>query len=271
MSVYHADSAQQVQEALNSIYHGQTVKPAQILVVEDGPIDHTVDIVLTGFFSSLPQAVEGDRVRLTQNSGLAVALNAGLVTVSGDLIARMDADDISLPVRFEKQLAFFEENPSVDVLGCAIREVYSQKATSFTSDPLRMFAASHDEIVARLPFSTAVPHPGVMMRRRIVDEGYRYNETLRSSQDIDLWFRLIKGGFKFANLEEELLIFRFSSDVIKRRNKEFAKRELLIYLNGVYNLWGISWRLLIPLVRYIFRSLPVRVQEFLYKRVWRKR
>ena len=272
MSVYSGDCAEHVEKALESIFYGQTHKPDQIVLVEDGPIGRDVEQVINKFLSELPATVKGTSLKLAFNKGLASALNAGFSEVRGDFVARMDADDISLPERFEVQLKFLAEHTEVGVVGCWIREFCDQQGSRGPDDAvLRVFPESHAKIVSKLPFSTPVPHPGVMMRREIIDAGYRYNEKLRTSQDLELWFRLIKRGFKFANAQQELLLFRFSPAVIKRRDREFANRELAVYYQGIKSLWGISWRLLIPLVRYVFRRTPSYIQTYFYRRVWRGR
>ena len=109
LSVYHKEKAEFLDEALNSIVC-QTLKPDEIIIVEDGPLTNELNNVLDKFETE-NKCVK--RVPLKVNSGLGKALNEGLKHCSNDLVARMDTDDIAFPDRFEKQVEFMSQMNAV--------------------------------------------------------------------------------------------------------------------------------------------------------------
>src|SRR5690348_1348881 len=112
MSVYQRESPQFLREALESLAT-QTVPADEVVIVKDGPVGSDLDAAISSYREKLPIAC----LQLEKNEGLGSALNAGLSKCGADLVARMDADDICACDRFEKQLAFFEQNPEADVVG----------------------------------------------------------------------------------------------------------------------------------------------------------
>lgn len=160
MSVYGKDNPAWFRQALQSVLN-QSVVPAEVVLVADGPLTEELEAVITEFNDKLKV------VRLEKNMGLGAALNAGLKECSYPLVARMDSDDISLPDRFEKQIKAFEADKDLSVLGGAIREVdsESQEEISFRRLPqsdaeLKIF------LKTRCPFN----HMTVMFRREAVLE-----------------------------------------------------------------------------------------------------
>ena len=111
MPAYNAEKY--IGEAIESILN-QTFTDFEFIIIDDGSSDHTADII-KGFHDERIRFIQNEK-----NSGVANTLNKGLELSQGEYIARMDADDISLPARFEKQVAFMEANPDVAVVGCGI-------------------------------------------------------------------------------------------------------------------------------------------------------
>lgn len=186
-----------VKEAINSILN-QTYKNKEMIVVDDGSDDQNTVEVLTSF---------GDKIkyyRLTENSGVAAALNFGLEHVSGEFIARMDADDVAMPERLQKQIKFFEDHPDIDVLGTEC-EVIDENGEIAGKMPLGYYSDS--EIKAKLIFENSLIHPTIMMRRALIDSGWRYDKAYYA-EDLDLWTRMASKGIKFANLSDPLLRYR---------------------------------------------------------------
>lgn len=113
MSVYHRDNAVYLKEALNSIFD-QSILPTEIILVKDGLLSQELNSVIDYFVEKYSSV---KIVELLDNQGLGRALNEGLKYCSCDLIARMDADDISKFKRFEKQIEMFERYPKLDIVG----------------------------------------------------------------------------------------------------------------------------------------------------------
>ena len=114
MSVYHRETGQNLDLALDSIWTKQTRKPDQIVLVQDGLLTEELYVVIEKYKKICGSVLCSPALKM--NSGLVVALNTGLEYVTCDLVARMDSDDISSPDRFEKQVKFMEENPEFEVV-----------------------------------------------------------------------------------------------------------------------------------------------------------
>jgi len=146
-----------------------------------------------------------------KNKGLVVSLNEGLTLAKGKYIARMDADDISLPLRFEKQLDFLEKNVDVGVCGTWV-QVFGD---DFKSKLWRM-PVSDKRLKPKLIFSVPFAHPSVMMRKDTINQsGVRYNYEYKCAEDYKFWVDLSLHT-KFANLPEVLLKHRYHRESVSR-------------------------------------------------------
>lgn len=280
VSVYRSEQAACLQRALQSVWDDQTRKPDQIVLIEDGPLPAELEEVvqrLQAVFkvqeqqscvqSSLqskseePSAKLLTVVKLPVNGGLTKALNVGLKHVTGDLVARMDSDDIAAPNRFELQERFLEEHPEIDIVGGSMQEFDDQHECL----NIRHYPLTHEEACRYIVKACPLAHPSVMMRKRMFDDGLQYDERFRMSQDIKLWYDAVLAGYKIANLPEVCLYFRQQGDVFKRRSRVKAWNEFKIYMNGIYRMHGLfttAYRY--PIARYIFRNLP----PFLVKKIY---
>lgn len=259
MSVYAAELPDRLDRALKSVWDDQTLKPDEIILVEDGPLGQELTTVIERWRNRLKDSFIV--LQNKENLGLTKSLNKGLDHVHHELIARMDSDDISHPCRFEKQVAYFENHPEVDVLGGFVQE--------FNDDGvllnIRHYPIEPKEVNQYIAKASPVAHPTVMMRREIFDAGIRYDEDFRTSQDLALWFTLLDKGYKIANIADVILYFRLTDDVFKRRSKAGAVRELKIYTHGIRMLYGLfSWRYVYPIARFLFRMMPLKVANRIY-------
>ena len=140
-----------------------------------------------------------------KNIGLAASLNIGIGQSKGRYIARMDADDISLPDRLQTQVNYLKNNPRVDILGSNAELIKRSNAT-YSNVPL-----SHKSIVKNMLSTTCIIHPTVMMKRTCFDkEGY--DPTLTWAEDKDLWLRW-RGKYQFANIDKVLLEYKVKSNI----------------------------------------------------------
>ena len=263
LSVYKKEKPEYLKQALESIWDGQTLKPDQIVLVEDGPlpIELEEEINHSKLLIEKSSSTTMTIVRLPVNGGLTKALNEGLKYVTGDLIARMDSDDISEAHRFERQVAFLESHPDVDIISGALQEFDAENDCL----NVRHYPLTHEECVKFIVKACPLAHPSVMMRRRIFDEGLKYDERYRMSQDIKLWYDAVLAGYRLGNIPEVTLFFRREGDVFRRRSRAKAWNEFKIYMNGIYRLKGLftlSYRY--PIARYIFRNLPPSMVKSIY-------
>jgi len=199
MPVYNGQKF--IKEAVESILE-QTFNDFELIIVNDGSIDKTGEIIK--FFSE-----RDNRVRVftnAKNIGCYQSRNIGLATAQGKFIAVMDSDDISVANRFELQLKFMEENPSVGVVGGNAKIIDENGQYKFTTNMPKA-----DKLIRwQLCFSNPFIHPSVLMRKEIVKQLNGYN-TYMVAQDYDLIERMTDVT-KLANLPEVLVLYRQHGD-----------------------------------------------------------
>lgn len=270
MSVYKSEKGAFLDRSLQSVWDDQTRKPEQIVLIEDGAIPEELELIIDSFQSRVNASGVAKMVvvKLPVNGGLTKALNAGIKHVTGDLIARMDSDDISAPQRFELQEKFLRENSEIDILGGSMQEFDDEHECL----NVRHYPLTHEDACKYIVKACPLAHPAVMMRRRIFDEGLHYDERYRMSQDIKLWYDAILAGYRMANLQEIVLFFRQQGDVFRRRSRVKAWNEFKIYMNGIYRMHGLftlAYRY--PIARYVFRNLPPSLVKRIYESGMRKK
>ena len=195
------NSAATVSAAIDSILL-QTQLDFEFLIIDDGSTDDSAAIVEK-------KALQDQRIRLIRldsNQGIAVALNTGWKQARGEYVARMDADDYSLPERLALQVAFLLKHEEVDILGTGVFMEYSDGRAA--KEYLK--AATHQELVAKLNLESPFFHPTVIFRRSFLERVGGYDVRWRKCEDFDLWWRSYKIG-KFANLKQPLLRYRMPS------------------------------------------------------------
>jgi glycosyltransferase involved in cell wall biosynthesis len=185
-----------IAEAVNSVL-SQTYRDFELIIINDGSSDRTDEILST---------YSDDRIRIVNNSSslrLSRSLNKGIELSQGKFIARMDADDISLPERFEKQLIFLDKHPEIGVVGCQAKKI--DENGNIVG---RFTHPTEPEIIKwDLFFETPLTHPTIMMRADIAKSTDGFSPDLIASVDYDYWSRLVKVT-KLANLPEDLLLYR---------------------------------------------------------------
>jgi glycosyltransferase involved in cell wall biosynthesis len=187
-----------VAEAVQSILD-QTFRDFEFVIIDDGSTDRTPAILER-------YAARDHRIRLISrpNKGLVATLNEGLGLARGELIARMDADDVALPERFALQVAFLRAHPEVVCLGGAVR-VIDAAGRILLDDRRPLDDATLQEMA--LTGHTPLIHPAVMMRRDDVMAVGGYDEAMKQSEDLDLWLRLGERG-ALASLPDFILKYR---------------------------------------------------------------
>ncbi len=170
MPVYNAE--QYLREAIDSIL-SQTFGDFELIIIDDGSKDSSPAIV---------ERYEDPRIRFyvnEENMGVAKTLNRGLDLATGQYIARMDSDDISLPERFAKQVAYLDAHPEIGILATDVQTFGAQEYYHPTSK-------THEQLSVDMLFSCCLCHPTVMMRRSL---GLRYDPAFNRMEDYELWIR----------------------------------------------------------------------------------
>lgn len=197
MPVYNAEAY--LADAAGSVL-AQTCGDFEFIIIDDGSTDESHYIVWE-------YSTQDRRIRMFSrpNKGLTRSLNEGLISVRGRYVARMDADDVCLPGRLEKEVRFLDEHPDHVLVG--------SRCMLIDPDGLpicekRDIVFTHEEIDSGLMrMGWPVVHPSVMMRTDALRKIGGYNERYRTNQDHDLFLRLAEVG-KLANLDEVLLLYR---------------------------------------------------------------
>ena len=182
--------------AIESILR-QSFADFELLIIDDGSTDHSYEIART---------YADPRIRLLrnpQNLRLIATLNRGLEEARGKYVARMDADDISLPQRLQAQVAFLDRHAEVGALGSAVQVIGADGGP----DVQVRFPDSHVLIRWALLFASPIAHPAVMMRKALVKRLGGYRAHAVHCEDYDLWWRAI-GETRLANLDDVLLQLR---------------------------------------------------------------
>ncbi|WP_303032221.1 glycosyltransferase [uncultured Duncaniella sp.] len=263
--VYHRDSTELFRLAVESVTKYQSKKPSEVIIVVDGPIHGDLD----DYVSSLEKDRLFKVVRLPENLGHAGARQAGLMAASNNLVAIMDADDISVPDRFEKQIKAYEENPHIAVIGGQINEFIGSQDNIVGT---RIVPIADADIKKYLKGRCPMNLVTVMFRKDYVQAVGGYQEWF-CEEDYYLWIRLAKAGYTFKNLPDNLVNVRVGDEMYRRRGGwKYFKSEA--GLQGYMLKHGV-----ISLPRYCFNvlgrfaiqvAMPNKLRGFIFQKLFRK-
>jgi len=265
LTVYKSDKPEYFKLSLESMLN-QTLKSDDIVIVKDGPVPQAIQDVIDDCSAQHPGVI--NPVQLEKNLGLGLALNEGIKVCKNELIARMDADDISMPDRCEKQVAMFEADPELDIVGCPVKEFVGDPSNVVGSRDVPLDnEAIHKYCRRRDPFN----HPAVMYRKSKLEKYGAYG-NYRKNQDTALWINLLSKGFKCANHPEYLLMFRFDEGTYKKR-KSWVNTKLLIQIRK--EAWKSGFcsfadYMVVAVAQLGVYVLPVGFQKFVYTKVLRR-
>jgi len=207
MSVYN--SQQYLHEAIDSILN-QSFKDFEFIIIDDASTDSSAEII---------KSYTDPRIKYHKNEhnlGLTKSLNKAIKLSESPYIARMDADDISLQKRLERQYLYLinhEDIAMVGTFGTLIDENGKEK------DKISA-ALSPEEISAALVFYNQFIHSSVLYRKKVIVEAGLYNEEYKKAQDYELWLRLLSLDHKMVNLEESLVLYREHNESISVKTSQ---------------------------------------------------
>lgn len=259
ISVYKNDSKLWLIEALSSIWDNQILKPDEIVIGIDGDITDEVNFVINSFANNKPVKI----FRFPTNRGLGYVLRDCLQNCSFNYIARMDADDISYPDRFLKQINIFKQCEEIDVVGAWINEFIDSPNIIISSRKLPEHNIQiKDYAKSRCPMN----HPVVMFKKDAVLLAGNYI-PIHLFEDYYLWGRMIMNGAQFYNIQESLLSFRTNQDMFKRRGGiKYAiseiKLQFIFYRIGFLDLYKCILNIFL---RFFVRIIPSILRSKLYK------
>lgn len=208
LPVYAGDRAEHFQAAFTSAVQAQTLKPNQVVIVQDGPVGADLADVIQKLIAESP--IEVRHIALDENQGLANALTLGLEQCTHDVVARMDADDVSLPERFARQLPLIADG--YDLVGTGMYEFDGIGRIGFTRTP----PCGSQQIASAARLHDPFNHPTVVYRSSAVRAAGGYRE-LPLMEDYWLFARMIASGAKVENLPDPLVMYRVDAGAYRRR------------------------------------------------------
>ncbi len=236
LPVFNAECT--VSIALRSVLE-QTYDRFEIVIVDDGSTDFSPKLLAN-------QAAQDQRISIirTPNRGVTAALNTGLAAAQGELIARMDADDVCEPLRFEKQVAHLAQNEACVAVGCGVTEIDDN---GIPPSPKRRRLTSGVQLKDRCrgfrhfpPSPPTIPHPTAMIRSAALKTVGGYRPYFRSAQDRDLWWRLSQLG-EIHCIPDRLLLYRLHEAAVSRRHPERKVADALISdLSAIAGHFGLD-------------------------------
>lgn len=261
MSLYKKEKPEYLKLALDSMLN-QTIKPDEIVLVEDGPLTEELYDVIEEYKEYIHV------VKNEINLGLGLALNKGLQECRNELIARMDTDDCSKPDRCEKQLSRFYNKPYLAIVGSHIDEFVGNTTNVISK---RIVPTTSEEIYDFAKRRSAFNHPSVMYSKTAILDNDGYAD-LKRNQDVDLFGRMMFKGYKAENIDESLLWFR-SSDELSRRRKSWE--NTWSYIATIKNFWEMGYStfgdyITVAIAQTGMYLMPVKIQNYIYKKLLRK-
>lgn len=264
MSVYVKENPAFLEEAVESILH-QTLKPSEVVIVEDGPLTPELYQVLEKLEAQSRIPIK--RCPLVQNRGLGLALQFGVLQCQYDVIARMDTDDIAVEDRFEQQFELMEKE-NLDLLGGHIAEFIDQpdEIVSYRRVPIK-----HEDIVAYQRMRSAFNHMTVMFKRKMVLKAGNYEDGLYMEDDL-LWLNMISAGARTGNVDQILCKVRVGAGMFERRG---GLRYLKLYRQArkrMHERGQISYGeyLKSVLIQVVVALCPGFIRQFIFLKLLRK-
>ena len=262
MPLWGRDVPERVEAALASATTQQQLPPDELVLTVDGPIPLALEAVV----SQVREGRYGPAtvLRHTSHRGVAAALQDGLETITAELVARADADDLCRPERFALQIPRMEAE-GLDLLGGAMREFSDRVVPGH--GPLRTRPTGHEEIRQYLPHHSPFHHPTMVLRRStaLAVGGYR---DLPLLEDYWLWERMMLGGARMANLSEVLVDYRVDEDLFARRGgwrlfASDARLQRIMLADGVTTVPRCARNLV---MRAAYRFAPGWARRLGYRR-----
>lgn len=257
ISVYSGSNPIYFNEAMTSIWDNQKLKPTQICLVCDGVLPIVLERVLDEWSKRLGSYLT--IIRLKEHVGLAIALNKGIGFCKFPLIARMDADDISLPDRFLLQFNYMKNHPEVEVLGTQVEEWSDDLTHRIT---FRFVPVEMRRIIRYAKLRSPLNHPSVMYRKASIECVGLYPKMY--PEDYPLWCTMLLKGCVLGNLSQTLVLMRSTSAYSSRRGFKLFKAECRVirhlYKMGFLSFFEYTTSLFI---RFFYRLSPSQVKILL--------
>jgi glycosyltransferase involved in cell wall biosynthesis len=265
MSVYN-EPEKYLRESIESILN-QTFKDFEFIIILDNPNNKKAEKIIEEYQQRDKRIVF---IKNERNLGLAGSLNKGIEIAKGEYIARMDADDISLPERLEKQLEYMENNKDVDLLFSWVYFIDENDSILKEFKPVKEKVRNLKKYFFK---EHLLVHPTLIAKSKVLKK--KYDENQKKSQDFELWIRLMTKNYKFDIIEEFLLKYRVPKENHEKRIKkqlnysEYSLRALWknkkYYWSNIYFwknfLWHLSMVLFIIVVPKFLIKMIIYIKD----------
>ena len=259
--VYQNNTASQFSEAVKSVYQ-QTLLPDEILVVADGPVPPDVEAVIEIVKSKVVNDkihIEVNYLEIEENVGLGEAMRQAVLLAKGDYIARMDADDICLPDRFERQMKCFEEDPDLSIVGGQISE-FDRVISNISGR--RVVPLEHDKIARFMKSRNGMNHMTVIIKKKDLIDAGNY-QPFFLLEDYYLWVRMLQHGCKFRNIGDDVVLVSAGKELMDRRGGyEYFLRQCQVFKymldTGFISYWRYTLNLTERGIVHVLMPVPIR-------------
>ena len=254
MGAYNVEKT--LSRAIESILN-QTYKDWEFVICDDGSSDNTFGI-LQQYKNQYPERFVILQNR--ENKGLTYTLNHCLEKVSSEYIARMDADDISLPDRLKIQVEFLDANPEYAFAGCAVERF--DEGGVWKKCYLKEGSPSKECFFK----SSGFTHPTIMIRKKALDSVHNYREAWFTNrcEDYDLWMRLYANGYKGYNIDRILFQYYEGKDSFPKRKYKYRIGEAVMRAKGYASLNMYPKGLLFVLKPLVAGLLPPKLVKIIH-------
>ncbi len=255
-AVYFKEKASYLDQSLESLYK-QTLQADEVILIHDGILTDELYSCLKKWLKIFPFK----EIKLTENKGLAEALNIGLSKCSYDWVARFDTDDINDCQRFKIQMDYLKLCPETSVLSSVISE-FDQIPGDLGN--IRATAYSYKDILRYARTRNPMNHPSVIFKKSSVLSVGGYSKDILYMEDYDLWLKMLARGYIFSNITNCLVDHRVGNGMLKRRRGiVYAKSELILYKTK--HKLSFKPKIGTLLTRLCSRFLPQVILSMLYR------
>lgn len=267
ISIYYKENPVHFNECMQSVWDKQTLKPNEIILIKDGPLSAELDQVIDFWQNKINETIKV--IELEKNVGTGKAKNIGLQQCSNEIVCIVDTDDISAPDRFEKQVSYLYENPSLTLVGGQIIEFID---TIENQQGMRKVPLTHDKLIDYALKQSPFNNMTIAYRKSKVIEvgGYQHHLWM---EDYNLFLRLIAANCRLANLSDTLVYARIGNGMhARRKGLEYIKSEKqLLNLKKQLKLQNPIHANMLFLIRSAFRLMPSSLLGKIYNTFLRKK
>ncbi|MDA3440684.1 glycosyltransferase [Acinetobacter bereziniae] len=267
ISIYYKENPVHFNECMQSVWDKQTLKPNEIILIKDGPLSADLDQVIDFWQNKINETIKV--IELEKNVGTGKAKNIGLQQCSNEIVCIVDTDDISAPDRFEKQVSYLYENPSLTLVGGQIIEFID---TIENQQGMRKVPLTHDKLIDYALKQSPFNNMTIAYRKSKVIEvgGYQHHLWM---EDYNLFLRLIAANCRLANLSDTLVYARIGNGMhARRKGLEYIKSEKqLLNLKKQLKLQNPIHANMLFLIRSAFRLMPSSLLGKIYNTFLRKK